>query len=192
MMKRLFCIMFAVVLMACGFAMAEDVPMAEGADSDWYMAVLTDSKITKEFPYHAFVDVNGDGVPVLIVSTTEDSFITDEDAARVYVYDKGEPKPVMEVGHGGGDKFYCNGEEHTLTHYYRLSGESHIEVYQVKDGALEWVTNADSYAPHHSPVDDNEEQVAFQNGESIEATAYDALIEKYAGEAMAVTYEKLQ
>ena len=197
MFKRMFCLLTALALMTCGLAMAEVLlaeaaPLAEGADSDWYMAVLADPELTKQFPCHAFVDVNGDGVPVLIVSTTEDSFITGEDAARVYIYANGEPKPVMDVGYSGGEIFYCNQEEHTLTYFYRFSGEGHIEVYHVKDGALELLTKADRYGPFHSPEGDNTEEVYFQDGEPIDETACEALCEKYANDKDVITYEKQQ
>lgn len=191
MMKRLFCILMAVALMLCGLAMAEEKPMAEGADSDWYMAVLTDPELSAQYPYHAFVDVNGDGVPVLIISTTEDSFITAEDGAKVYVYADGAPRAVMEVGHSGGEMFYCNAEEHTLTYFYRFSGEGHIEVYHVRDGALELVTKADQYGPFHGPEGDNTEEIAFQDGEPIDMAACEALCKKYANEEMVISYEKL-
>ena len=192
MMNRLFCGLIALALMLCGLAMAEEKPLAEGADSDWYMAVLTDEAIAKQYPYHAFVDVNGDGVPVLIVSTTEDSFISGEDGARVYVYAGGEARPVMEVGYSGGEIFYCNAEEHTLTYFYRFSGEGHIEVYHVKDGGLELVLKADRYGPFHGPEGDNTEEIYFRDGEPIDEAACEALCEQYTSEKDAVTYEKLQ
>lgn len=165
--------------------------MAEGADSDWYMAVLDDSGITAQFPYHAFVDVNGDGVPVLIVSTTEEAFISAEDQARVYVYANGEPKQVMEVGQAGGEKFYCNADEHTLTHYSRLSGESHLDIFQVKDGALETVTTVDEYQPNHGPNGDNADPIYLQDGAEITEAEFNALNDRYAAEDQVVTYEKL-
>lgn len=165
--------------------------MAEGADSDWYMDVLVDPEITAQFPYHAFADVNGDGVPVLIVSTTESAFIGAEDQARVYVYAKGEPKQVMEVGQAGGEKFYCNADEHTLTHFSRLSGEGHLEVFHVKDGALEPVTTVDNYAPNHGPNGDNAEMIYLKDGEAISEEAFDALYAQYAGEDAEISYEKL-
>ena len=62
------------------FYRPEDIeePMAEGADSDWYMDILADANMIAEYPYHAFVDINGNGVPVLLISTTQNSFITAE------------------------------------------------------------------------------------------------------------------
>lgn len=170
----------------------DDEEMAEGADSDWYMAVLADGDLTARYPFHSFADVNGNGVPVLIISTTEASFIGAEDSARVYVYDHGEPRQVLEVGQSGGDKFYCNADEHTLTHYSRLSGEAHIEVYRVKDGALELVTKADTYQPHHSPEDDNAETVCYQDGEAISEEDCDALFERYAGDGDEIAYERTE
>jgi hypothetical protein len=168
----------------------DDAPMAEGADSDWYMNVLADPELSRQFPYHAFADVNGDGVPVLIVSTTESAFIGAEDQARVYVYSEGEPKQVMELGQAGGEKLYCNPDSHTLTHYSRLSGEGHLEVYRVKGGALEPVTTVDNYAPNHSPNGNNAEAIYLQDGNDITEEAFDALYGQYAGDDEEITYEK--
>jgi hypothetical protein len=168
-----------------------DEPMAEGADSDWYMNVLADPQLSGQFPYHAFADVNGNGVPVLIVSTTESAFIGAEDQARVYVYAGGEPKQVMELGQAGGEKLYCNPDSHTLTHYSRLSGEGHLEVYSVKDGALELVTTVDNYAPNHGPNGDNAEAIYLQDGKAITEAEFEALYGQYAGDDEEITYEKL-
>ena len=174
------------------FYRPEDIeePMAEGADSDWYMNVLADPDLSRQFPYHAFADVNGNGVPVLVVSTTESAFIGAEDQARVYVYADGEPKQVMELGRGGGEKLYCNPDSHTLTHFSRLSGEGHLEVYSVKDGALELVTTVDNYSPHHSPEEDNAEAIYLQDGKAITEAELDALYGQYAGDDEEISYEK--
>ena len=169
----------------------EDSETAEGAGSDWYMAVLTDPEIMEQYPCHSFVDVNENGVPVLIVTTTENAFITDEDQGRVYVYDAGEPKLVMEVGGQAGEKFYGNLDSHTLTYYYRMSGEAHIEVYEARDGALTLVTKVDSYEPNHGPAGDAEGTVYFQDDEEISPEDGEALFEQYAGEDDVITYEEL-
>lgn len=166
-------------------------PFAEGADSDWYMNVLADPELSEQFPYHAFVDVNGNGVPVLIVTTTESAFIGDEDHGRVYVYDAGEPKQVMEVGGGAGEKFFFNADEHTLTYYHRASGEEHIEVYALADNALTLVTKADRYAAGHGPEGGNPDGTFLQDGAAVTEAEYDALFAEYASDNQVVTYEKL-
>ena len=60
----------AMVCLTAVAALAEEPEMAEGADSDWYMDILADESVLAEYPYHAFVDINGNGVPVLLISTT--------------------------------------------------------------------------------------------------------------------------
>ena len=163
--------------------------LAEADGDDWTGQVLTDEALMAEYPYRALVDVNGDGAPVLIISTTGDAFIGAEDRAILYVCADGAPKQVMEIGGGGGEMFYCNAEEHTLTHFYRLSGEGHIEVYRIDGDALEPVTTADTYSPFHAPEDgDNEESVYLQDGAAIDEAASVALWAKYAGEADAISY----
>ena len=191
MMKRILALMLAALMMLTAFAMAEtaEPETAEGADSDWYMKVLDDGEITGQFPYCCFADVNGDGVPVLIVTTTADDFIGAEDYGRVYVYDAGGPKLAMEVGGAGGDRFYCNDETHTLTHYYRFSGEGHIEVFELGNGALKPVTQVDSYGPFHAPTEDNADSVYFQDGQEIDEAACEALFDRYAADDDVLTYQ---
>ena len=149
--------------------------------------ILADEAMLEKYPYHAFVDINGNGVPVLLISTTQESFIGDEDSCVVYLYDKGAPKQVMEVGVGGGDVFFCNLDMRTLTHYSRLSGEEHIEIYHPMNGALELVTKADFYSPGHGLADGSNEAVYLQDGEPITEAEADLLRGDYATDN-AITY----
>lgn len=190
-MKKLLIMMLAVLfILATATASLAETEMAEGADSDWYMDILADESVLAEYPYHAFVDINGNGVPVLLISTTEDKFIGDEDKAIVYLYDQGAPKQVMAVGEAGGEVFYANMDEHTLTHYSRLSGEAHIEVYHAVDGALELVTTADTYQPGHGP-NGGDEVVYLQDGEPITEEACNELWGLYATDN-AIFYEPME
>ncbi len=190
-MKKLLIVALALLLAmtACSAALAER-EMAEGADSDWYMNILADEAVIAEYPYHAFVDINDNGVPVLLISTTQESFIGAEDKGVVYLYSAGEPKEVLTVGGEGGEVFYANLDEHTLTHFSRLSGESHIAVYHAVDGALELVTKVDIYQPHHSPDIDNDQVLCYQDGQEITEEAADALMGLYATDN-AITYEPM-
>ena len=189
-MKKMIALILIALMSLAGVTALAEGQMAEGANSDWYMAVLADEALISEYPYHAFVDVNGNGVPVLIVSTTEDSFITDEDHAIVYLYDHGAPKQVMEAGGQGGEIFYANLDEHTLTHFSRLSGEGHYEVFSVADSALELLTKIDYYAANHGPIA-SDKTLYYQDGEEITENAANELINLYAGDN-AVTYTALE
>ena len=162
-------------------------PMAEGADSDWYMDVLIDADLMAKYPHYAFVDVNDNGVPALFITTTADAFLTEADHGLLFIYSKGDAKQVMEFGGAGGDKFYCNAETHTLTHYSRLSGEQHIEVFRVEDGELKPVTAVDAYTPNHGPAG-RDAALCLQDGQEITEEAGDALFEQYANEDEVVTY----
>ncbi|MBQ7536077.1 MAG: hypothetical protein IJT43_10750 [Stomatobaculum sp.] len=160
------------------------------ADSDWYMQVLNDAATKEKYPYHCFEDVNGDKVPELFLSTTEKDFISAEDKACMIIYEAGKPKIVKEIGKAGGDKFYFNADEHTVTWYHRLSGESHIEVYQLENGELKKITSADTYGPHHYPEKDNQEMLCFHDGKEVSKEETDALWEKYANEKDEISYTK--
>ena len=200
-MKRELTVLMAAIVTVCGLsgcsgktpaasqaASAETTVTAKGADNDWYMEALTDAALKEKYPFHCFADVNGDGVPVLFMSSTEDSFIGDEDRACMIVYDNGRPKIVKEIGGNGGERFYCSPEEHTVTWYSRLSGEGHFEVYRVADGSLEIITTVDSYGPHHYPQKDSTEKLSFQDGKEISEKESDILWEKYTSESEQVTY----
>ncbi len=131
---------------------AENVAAQEADEkddgSDWLREYLSDDSVKEKYPCCRSVDVNRDGVPVLLLSTTEEAFISDQDQACMVVFRDGKAEVVKEIGNAGGDKFYCDTGEHTVTWYSRLSGERHIEVYTVKDGNLEKAASADYYAEH--------------------------------------------
>ena len=202
-MKRELTVLMAAMAAVCGLAgcggktpaashaaSSETTVTAKGADSDWYMEALTDAALKEKYPFHCFADVNGDGVPVLFMSSTEDSFIGDEDRACMIIYDNGSPKIVKEIGGNAGERFYGSPEEHTVTWFSRMSGEGHFEVYRVADGSLETVTTADFYGPHHYPQKDSAETLCFQDGKEISEKDSDALWEKYTSESDQVTYTK--
>ena len=193
MKEKMLKILALVLAMAClaGVAALAEANMAEGADSDWYMDILADESVLAEYPYHAFVDINGNGVPVLIVSTTEDKFIGAEDKGIVYLYSEGAPKEVLEIGGAGGEILYCNLDEHALAHYSRLSGEEHIVVCHVNGDALEPVIVADYYAAHHAPDVDNDEALYFLDGEAVDEAAYKEVSDLYTLDN-AVYYEPME
>ena len=198
MLKKWIAVLLAAMLALMVFAAAEpaeepeeETELAEGADSDWYMAILTNPEITGEFPYYCFADVNGDGVPVLIVTTTENAFIGEEDLGCMYVYNAGEPELAMVFGGTSGEKFFCNADTHTLTYYYRMSGEEHILVYEVKDGALALVTVVSRYEPNHGPAENAEADTFFQDEQEIPPEDGEALFARYASEEDALAYEPL-
>ena len=197
MLKKWMALLLIASLALTALAFAEpadagnEIELAEGADSDWYMRVLDDPELSEQFPYHCFADVNGDGVPVLVVSTTDSAFIGDEDHARVYMYKDGEPELVMEIGGGAGEKLYCNAELHTLSHYVRLSGEEHIEVNAAKDGALNLVTRADRYAANHGPAENADTDTFFQDDQAISQEECEALFARYAGDDEVIAFETM-
>ena len=206
-MKRELTVLMAALATVCGLAAcgssapaasaaapqaasAETSAAAKGADSDWYMEALTDASLKEKYPFHCFADVNGDGVPVLFMSSTEKSFIGDEDRACMIIYDNGKPKIVKEIGGNGGERFYCDPEGHTVTWFSRLSGEGHFEVYRVADGSMKTITTADSYGPHHYPQKDSDAQLFFQDGKEISGKDSDALWAKYTSESSEISYTK--
>lgn len=195
MLKKWVVVLLAALLVLMASALAEtpngssdESRMVEADESDWYMVVLADPELSVQFPYHSFLDVNGDGVPVLIVSTTEDVFIGSEDNGNIYLSKDGEPALAMTFGGTGGEKLFCNADSRTLTHYSRLSGEEHIEVYEAKDGALTLVTAADHYAPYHGPAENADADTFFQDEQAISPEAGEALFAQYANDSDVVTY----
>ena len=127
---------------------------------------------------------------VLFLSTTEKAFIGDGDMACMVVCKDGKAEVVKEIGNAGGEKFYCDTEEHTVTWFSRLSGEGHIEVYNVKDGTLEKITSADHYAAHHYPEKDNADTIYLLDGEEVSEADFNEVWDKYASDANEVTYGK--
>ena len=166
--------------------------MAEGADSDWYMKALTDKDLLSKYSYCTFIDVNKNGVPALIMSTTKEGFIGDEDRACLIIYDKGEPKTVKEIGGKGGESFYYNEDENVLTYFSRLSGEGHIEICELKDGEMKVVKTADQYSPHHAPDVDNADTLYRVDGKEVSEKEFTEVWDKYAKDDYKVTYEAIK
>lgn len=163
------------------------------ADSDWYMQALNDPALLKDYSYYKFVDLNGDGVPILFLSTTKDSFIGDENNACLIAYANGQPKVLKKIGNAGGESFYCDTESHLLTYFWRLSGEGHLEVYQVKGGELTTVETLDNYGPLHDPEANGENKEISRriNGKDVSEEEYTAAWDKYASEQNIITYDKI-
>ena len=213
-MKKKILVMAAAAMMAfgiaaCGQAASSDATAAkkpatteaitetilentkDTADSDWYMQVLSDPTFLQKYSYYKFVDLNGDGVPLLFLSTTEKSFIGGEDYACLVAFVDGKPQVLKEIGGGGGESFYCDTENHLLTYFSRLSGEGHLEVYQLTDGKPNKIESLDNYGPMHDPESngENKEIVRRINGKDVSEEEYTAAWDKYASEKNIITYD---
>ena len=164
----------------------------EGDAGDWYMKVLTDPELIGNYSYYKVIDVNKDGNPELILSTTDQAFIGAEDKACLMINDAGEPKVIKEIGEAGGESFYYDENEKLLTCFSRLSGESHLEICQLKDGELKVDKTVDYYAPHHNPEEDTEETIYRVDGADVSENEYNKVWEQYAKEDFAVTYEVIK
>ena len=161
------------------------------ADGDWYKEVLSDPAAVGEYTHYRTLDVNQDGVPELFLSTTEKAFVTNEDKACLMVYEDGAPKTVKEIGGAGGEIFYFNKQEKALTYFSRLSGESHMEICALKDGALSATKKVDYYAPHHGQEVDSDEMTYRVDGADVSEEEYNQIWDTYAGETHEVTYEAI-
>lgn len=158
------------------------------AGSDWYQGVLTDQATKDQYAFHQFKDINGDDVPELFLSTTEEDFIGDEDKACLVAYVDGEAKTLMEIGGNAGEKFFVNEDQHTLTHFSRMAGEGHLEVFTLDGGVLTPGGTADSYGPQHDPNESNEEQNFYLDGEKVSEEDYNAFYTQNADDSMVITY----
>lgn len=170
-------------------AAVQEADAGQETGSGWVTEYLSDESVREKYPCCRSIDVNGDGVPVLFLSTTEEAFIGDQDQACMVVFGDGKAEVVKEVGNAGGDKFYCDTDEHTVTLYSRLSGERHLEVYSVKEGNLEMTASADYYGEHRYPENDNEDKIYLLNGEEVSEEDFNEVWDQYAADANEVTYE---
>lgn len=171
-------------------AAAAQESAAETEDgSGWAAEYLSDATVKEKYPFCRCEDINGDGVPVLFLSTTEEAFIGDDDQACLVVFRDGKAEVVKEIGTPAGEKFYCDAKEHTVTVFSRMSGEGHIEVYSVKDGNLEKAASADRYGAHHYPEEDNDDVIYLLDGEKVSEADFNEVWNKYTAEANEVTYE---
>ena len=158
------------------------------AGSDWYQGVLTDQATKDQYSFHQFKDINGDDVPELFLSTTEADFIGDEDKACVMAFVDGEAKTLMEIGGNAGEKFFVNEDQGTLTHYSRMSGEGHLEVFTLDGGELTPAGTSDTYGPQHDPNGSNSENTFYLDGEKVSEDDYNSFYELNANDANVITY----
>ena len=158
------------------------------AGSDWYQGVLTDQATKDQYSFHQFKDINGDDVPELFLSTTEADFIGDEDKACVMAFVDGEAKTLMEIGGNAGEKFFVNEDQGTLTHYSRMSGEGHLEVFTLDGGELTPAGTSDTYGPQHDPNGSNAENTFYLDGEKVSEDDYNSFYELNANDANVLTY----
>ncbi len=160
-------------------------------DEKWVKEILNDASIKSNYPYWRLIDIDQDGGSEMILSTTEESFITEMDKACLIANVDGEGMILLEIGESAGDTFYYSPDEKALTWYYRSSGEKHIEAYQLKNGELEEIGTADIYDQHHYPEGDNAETVYLLDGKEVSEEECTEFWNKYAPEDGAVTYEAL-
>ena len=163
----------------------------QGDVGGWYDQVLADPGTKEDYAAYRLIDIDQDGVEELFLSTTEDSFISDIDKACVLAQTGEDITYLLEIGASAGDAFFYSEAEKALTWYYRSSGERHLEVYQLKDGALDKIATADIYDPNHHPEKENKETVYLVNGEEVSEKECTAFWDKYALDEYAVSYEPL-
>jgi hypothetical protein len=157
---------------------------------DWYKEILADEKTQKEYPYYKLLDINIDGIDELFLSTTNKSFIGAEDKACLMCDYNGEIKTLQEIGGQGGEYWVFGQSDATLSHYSRLSGESHIVIYKLENGELNQISTADYYAAHHYPEEDTDAAKYMIDGKDVSEEEYEGCYEQYGNEAGAITFEK--
>ncbi len=158
------------------------------AEGDWYQGVLTDQATKDHYSFHQLKDINGDDVPELFLSTTEADFIGDEDKACVMAFIDGEAKTLLEIGGNAGEKFFVNESQHTLAHYSRGSGESHLEIFTLDEGELTPAGTADYYASFHDPNEDNKEANYYLDEEKVSEDNCNSFYTQNADDSMVITY----
>ncbi len=164
---------------------------SQEAGSDWYQAYLTDPGTKEKYSHYKLVDIDNDGVPELFLSTRDESFITSDDEACLIVLKDGKPEAVSTIGRQAGDIYYVNQSAGTLTHFSRLSGEEHIEVFKLENGALTLEGTADYYAQNHGKNESNE-PLYLLNDKEVTEEEYNAYYEPNTQESNAVTYDAIQ
>lgn len=161
------------------------------APADWYKAVIDDEAVKKDYPFYRLLDINGDGVDELFVSSTENSFIGAEDQAALYAYVNGEPKEIKKIGGAGGEVFAFNQAEKLFFYYSRLSGEEHVVQYTFENGELKEVQTADEYDQNHDPNEEgNTEDTYYLGGKKVAETEFEPFWNLYDDASEKLTYSK--
>ena len=162
----------------------------EAAGDNWYESILADTAVTADYPYYRLLDINGDGIDELFLSSTEKAFIGAEDKAKLMASVNGEAVTLKEIGGAGGESFSYDASDRSLFYFSRLSGEEHIVKYELKDGRLSEMQTADKYDENHDPQGGNTEDTYYLNGRKVTEAEGDVLWNQYDDRAQAVTYSK--
>ncbi len=152
--------------------------------SEWYTAEIEANK--GDYPYHALLDIDQDGVEELFLSTTEKANVAAEDAARLLAQVDGKTVTLKEIGGVAGETFRYDKAEKVLYYYFRLSGESHFTKYNLENGELKEILVVDRYSPHHGP-EDSDNELNYANGDEIWADEAQELWDQYEA-AAEITY----
>ena len=169
---------------------SESAESTGAGTGEWTAAVLSDTAVKEQYPYCRILDINKDGVNELFVSTTEKSFIGNEDKACLMAYVNGEVKTLKEIGGAGGEGWYYDEAANALYGFSRLSGERHIVRCSLEDGELKQTASLDYYAQNHYPEDDTRTTATYLlNGEEVSEEEGKALFEAYEAQENAVTFE---
>ena len=168
--------------------------------SAWYEEVLSDNSLVLEYggesyaiadyDYYALIDLAGDGNPELVLSTTEDAFLTVDDKA-VMLAKNGEHIGIIGVyNFGGGCSLYCDKEQRKLGWFTRLSGQSNSFVYSLQDGQLQEEETLDFYEAYHDPNQSglNEEEAAYVNGKKVSREKYQEEFARYFSDDAVLDY----
>lgn len=125
----------------------------ETSQETWYEDILKDNDIKEKYPYCRILDINLDGVDELFLSTTEKSFIGNDQKACIMAYENGEIRTLQEIGGSGGEYWLANKIDATLSCVSRLSGEKHLALYKYDEGSFTEISSSDIYEPHHFDPD---------------------------------------
>ena len=161
----------------------------EFSQDNWYEEVLKDNDIKEKYPYCRVLDINLDGVDELFLSTTEKSFIGNDQKACIMAFENGEIRTLQEIGGAGGEYWLANKIDATLSYVSRLSGEKHLSLYKYDDGSFAEISSSDIYAPHHY-APDNQKTVYLIEKKKVSKEECESYWEQYGNKAGAITFEK--
>ena len=170
---------------------AVEAAETEQASPTWYVNAIRNPVNREKYSYYTLMDIDGDGIDELFLSTTEDFFIGAEDRAALIRWDQGREKQLMEIGGQGGEGWYFDAEEMMLSYYSRLSGERHLKIYKMDNGSMKQCGPADIYQPYHEPLTgNNSETVYLLNGIDAKKEEVEDFWQQFANEIDAVTYHE--
>ena len=143
----------------------------------------------KKYPYYRAIDINGDGVKELFLSTTMSSLYSYGDSIVILTYRNNKIIPLLYFSSAGGG--HISYKNKFLCHYHRLADNDWHDIYELKNGELKKIVSVNRFHGFWGMDGVYIEKFSKEN-KTCSRTTYNNLIKKYYTGGNKITYSIIQ